>query len=142
MESNRDDAQKALRVALNSVDSDPAKALRFARKAASLYPSTEAQALVAKLEAGEGSSGKMNGGPAPASSDSTLRSRANATPAAASGSTAGPAEGKKFTTKQVEVVKRVRRCQVTEYYEILELKKDCEETHVKSAYRKVGTLPP
>jgi DnaJ homolog subfamily B member 12 len=32
----------------------------------------------------------------------------------------------------------VRACKVTEYYEILAVKKDCEEADVKKAYRKVS----
>jgi hypothetical protein len=32
----------------------------------------------------------------------------------------------------------VRTCKVTEYYEILEVKRECEEADVKKAYRKVS----
>lgn len=35
------------------------------------------------------------------------------------------------------VVRRVRACKVTEYYEILSVKQDCEEAKIKKAYRKV-----
>ena len=37
-------------------------------------------------------------------------------------------------------MKRVRACKVTEYYEILSVKRDCEEVEIKKAYRKVRTL--
>jgi preprotein translocase subunit Sec63 len=36
------------------------------------------------------------------------------------------------------VVKRVRACKVTEYYEILAVKRECDEADVKKAYRKVS----
>jgi len=35
------------------------------------------------------------------------------------------------------VVKRVRACKVTEYYEILAVERECEEADIKKAYRKV-----
>ena len=52
---------------------------------------------------------------------------------------AAPTEEKKreYTPENVAVVKRVRACKVTEYYEILAVSKDCEEADVKRAYRKV-----
>lgn len=42
------------------------------------------------------------------------------------------------------MVKRIRSCKVTEYYEIMSLKRDCEEAEVKKAYRKVCVVesPP
>ena len=42
-----------------------------------------------------------------------------------------------YTPEQAAVVKRIRSCKVTEYYEIMSLKRDCEEVEVKKAYRKV-----
>ncbi len=53
--------------------------------------------------------------------------------------TAGGIGGEKreYTAEQISVVKRVRACKVTEYYEILSVHKTCEEGDVKKAYRKV-----
>lgn len=48
-------------------------------------------------------------------------------------------EKREYTAEMVAVVKRVRGCKVTEYYEILSIKKDCEENDIKKAYRKVST---
>lgn len=166
MEHNREDAIKALKVAQAALASDdPTKALRFARKACALYWSPEAAALVRQLENGEGSSSA--GGAAPAagmngsasgmngsanattsgaqpkagtSAGAGLRSRTAATASSSSSSPAADDKKREWTPKQAEVVKRVRKCKVTEYYEILELKRDCEEVHVKSAYRKVRSL--
>jgi len=47
-------------------------------------------------------------------------------------------EKREYTLEQHAVVKRVRGCKVTEYYEILSVKRDCDEGDVKKAYRKVG----
>ena len=44
---------------------------------------------------------------------------------------------KSYTPENLAVVNRVRACKVTDYYEILSLKRDCEEAEVKKAYRKV-----
>jgi DnaJ family protein B protein 12 len=46
-------------------------------------------------------------------------------------------EKREFTAEQLKVVKRVKACKVTEYYEILSVNKDCEEAEIKKAYRKV-----
>jgi DnaJ family protein B protein 12 len=46
-------------------------------------------------------------------------------------------EKRDYTPEQRDIVKRVRSCKVTDYYEILSVKKDCEEVEVKKAYRKV-----
>ncbi|KAG8854944.1 hypothetical protein FRB91_002922 [Serendipita sp. 411] len=47
-------------------------------------------------------------------------------------------EKREYTPEQLAVVKRIRKCKVTEYYEILSLQKDCEEGEVKKAYRKLA----
>ena len=49
-------------------------------------------------------------------------------------------EKRDYTPEQEAVVKRVRSCKITEYYEILSVKKECEEAEVKKAYRKVCLL--
>jgi DnaJ family protein B protein 12 len=46
-------------------------------------------------------------------------------------------EKREYTPEQHAVVKRVRACKVTAYYEILEVKKECNEGDIKKAYRKV-----
>ena len=53
--------------------------------------------------------------------------------------TAGGSGGEKreYTPEQAAIVKRIQSCKVTEYYEILSVKKDCSEVEIKKAYRKV-----
>jgi hypothetical protein len=54
--------------------------------------------------------------------------------------TAGGMGGDKreYTTEQVAVVKRVKSCKATAYYDVLLVKKDCDEAEIKKAYRKVS----
>ena len=46
---------------------------------------------------------------------------------------------KKWTPEQEAVVKRVRSCGVTEYYEVLAITKEADDGEVKKAYRKVSS---
>jgi DnaJ family protein B protein 12 len=49
-------------------------------------------------------------------------------------------EKRDYTPDQLAVVQRIRKCKVTEYYEIMSLKKDCEDADIKKAYRKVRSV--
>ncbi|KIM26207.1 hypothetical protein M408DRAFT_197372 [Serendipita vermifera MAFF 305830] len=60
-------------------------------------------------------------------------------PSAASTKGKGKDDDKRdYTPEQLAVVKRIRKCKVTQYYEIMSLEKDCEEADVKKAYRKLA----
>ncbi|EAQ86793.1 hypothetical protein CHGG_08046 [Chaetomium globosum CBS 148.51] len=47
---------------------------------------------------------------------------------------------RKYTVEQKAAVLRIRRCQPTAFYEILELQKSCSDGEVKKAYRKLSLL--
>ena len=47
---------------------------------------------------------------------------------------------RKYTVEQKAAVLRIRRCQPTAFYEILELQKTCTDGEVKKAYRKLSLL--
>ena len=47
-------------------------------------------------------------------------------------------ENQGYTAENLAVVERVRECKVSDYYEILEIKRECDEADVKKAYRKVS----
>lgn len=152
MDGNRDEAQRALKLAQSYQTSDPVKSLKLANKACSLYWSPEAAALVRALTTGEGPSSsdpqnKKNQNTKPSSNSATststkttsdsghhLRSRTTPKPSAPSSNSTSS----NFKPAQLEIVKKVRRHQVTQYYEILELKRDCDESQIKSAYRKLA----
>ncbi len=47
---------------------------------------------------------------------------------------------RKYTVEQKAAVLRIRRCEATAFYEILELQKTCTDGEVKKAYRKLSLL--
>lgn len=150
---NRDEAVRALHVAQKRLDhADYSGAIRFAKKSLALEATPEAQTLLGRAEqllasgGGSGSSGASGAaeaeptattsatqsGPSSASTSSRARTKAASTSGAAT-----PPAGE-YTPAQLAVVKRVKSCRVTAYYEILELEKSCSDGQIKKAYRKVS----
>ncbi|GAA5993367.1 hypothetical protein JCM10908_002631 [Rhodotorula pacifica] len=151
---NRDEALRALHVAQKRLDhADYSGAIRFAKKSIALEATPEAQALLERAErllsssASDASSrsagadttestattSATQSGPSAASTSS--RTRPKAATASTSGTNTPPAGGE-YTAAQLAVVKRVKSCRVTAYYEILELEKSCSDGQIKKAYRK------
>lgn len=156
MESNKDEAIKCLSIAQRYRDQgNYASARKFCQKSINLFSTPEALKMLERLADLE-NSGQANGNAnaeststethpsasgahhrhtnASASSSGSSKSAANGTASGSGG------EKRDFTPDQLALVKRVRSCKVTEYYEILSVKKDCEETEVKKAYRKACPL--
>jgi len=152
MEGNKDEAIKCLSIAQKYRDAgNLPSARKFAQKSINLFSTPEAVKLLESIAATETSSSAGAGpstanGNAQASSSSTeahpSASGAKLRNAGSANGTAGGMGGEKreFTAEQLSVVKRVKACKVTEYYEILSLKKDCEEAEIKKAYRKVISM--
>ncbi|EJD07708.1 DnaJ-domain-containing protein [Fomitiporia mediterranea MF3/22] len=159
MESNKDEALKCLAISQRHCNSGnyPA-ARRFAEKSLSLFPTPEATKLlqrIADLESeappetssSAGPSGSTTSAETHPSASGTRHRHANAnTDASTSSSQSIPngnvggskQEKRDYTPEQEAIVKRIRTCKVTEYYEIMSLKRDCTETEVKKAYRKLA----
>ncbi|KAG6919525.1 hypothetical protein DXG01_005115 [Tephrocybe rancida] len=148
MESNKDEAIKCLAIARKHYDAgNIPSARKFCQKSISLFETPQALKLLASI----------NSAPAPESSASTSTS-AEEHPSASgakhrqpfsassssndvksNGTSSGMGSGKReYTAEQGAVVKRVRSCKVTEYYEILAVKRDCDEAEIKKAYRKLA----
>lgn len=145
MEGNKDEALRSLSIAQRKRDAgDLTSARKFCQKSIALFDTPEAQKLLAAIErelaSGASSSASSSSAEAhPSASGAKHRHApsASSSTAGANGN-AGPEKAKRdYTPEQHAVVKRVRACKVTDYYEILAVKKDCEEVEIKKAYRKV-----
>lgn len=101
-------------------------ARKFCNKSISLYETDEAITLLGQLK------------DAPAASTSSFEARpqsdAYSRASTSSDTTATPTRD---DSERVAVIRRIRACRATQYYEILGLKRDCNEAEIKKAYRKV-----
>ncbi|KAF7356545.1 J domain-containing protein [Mycena venus] len=161
MESNREEATRCLAIAQKHFSAaNFSSARKFAQKSISLFETPDAVRLLAAINtaaaAESTSSSSANGnanGTAGSTSSSTeahpsaagakhrnVHGAASSSSSGKGNGTAGGSGGEKreYTAEQGAVVKRVRACKVTEYYEILSVKRDCEEVEIKKAYRKLA----
>jgi len=157
MESNKDEALRCLHISQKQrTAGNIVSARKFAQKSLALFSTPEAVKLLEAIDseassstsAGSSSSSSFEFAPSEASSftsgteshpsTSGIKHR-HAPPAdKAPSQSSGTKEKREYTPENLAVVKRVRACKATEYYEILALKKDCEEADVKKAYRKLA----
>ena len=152
MEGNKDEALQCLSIAQKHRNSrNYTSARKFIQRSLALFSTPEAEKLAQIIESE--ASAPIYTFTSKAKEETTKATGAEQR--ASAGGThhrypkwnalkSGPAEGsssgsekRDYTSEQLTMVKRVRACAVTEYYEILELKKECEEADVKKAYRKV-----
>ena len=155
MEVNKDEALRCLGIARKHLDArNLPSARKFCEKSIRLYETDAALRVLKLIEKAEldGGSEEPSDKPAGGSRTTTTEehpsaagmkhrhpSSASASASASSNGTAGGmgGEAREYTPEQVAVVKRVRKCKVTAYYEILSVKKECDDAEIKKAYRKV-----
>ncbi|KAK1232143.1 Chaperone protein dnaJ [Marasmius sp. AFHP31] len=152
---NKDEAIRCLAISQKHRDAgNYTSARKFCQKSISLFDTPEAHKLLASIDAAESNASDSNNGEGSSTSGSATGTQEHPSAsgakhrhahkesksASSSNGTAGGMGGEKreYTTDQMEVVKRVRACRVTEYYDILAVKKDCEESDIKKAYRKLA----
>ncbi|KAG9018375.1 hypothetical protein FRB93_000078 [Tulasnella sp. JGI-2019a] len=151
MEVNKDEAQRCLQISRTHMESgNLASAIKFAKKSVALYSTPAAMALVDQLNKAQeqqassssaGSSSEFsNGSTAKASGAEPHATASTTTHRHTNGSAKAEAPKREYTPDQAQVVKRVRTCKITAYYNILGLEKGCEENDVKKAYRKLALL--
>ncbi|KAF7308841.1 J domain-containing protein [Mycena kentingensis (nom. inval.)] len=147
MESNREEAMRCLSIAQKHLSAaNYASARKFAQKSIALFETPAAVSLLATINSAEASAGQSNGNASASASASTgaephpSASGSKQRHAPSANGTSGGMGGDKreYTPEQKEVVRRVRACKVTEYYEILSVKRDCEDVEIKKAYRKLA----
>jgi len=144
--ANKDEAIKCLGLAQKYFDnSNFSLARKYANKSIGLFDTPEASKLLSLINQREAAGAKRE----TRSNDASLhteesaagtrhRHMANANgPSGSSTNDKGKGKAREYTPEQAAVVAQIRKCKVTEYYEILALKKDCDENDVKKAYRKV-----
>lgn len=153
---NKDEAIRCLSIAQKHRDAaNYSSARKFVLKSISLFETPEAHKLLQSIDNAEAasassSSSGYSGSTSKAASSSASGAEAHPSAAGAThrhtqsssaqpNGTAGGQGGKKreYTAEQHSMVKKIRACKITEYYEIMSLKRDCEEVEVKKAYRKV-----
>jgi DnaJ family protein B protein 12 len=148
MESNKDEAIRCLAIARKHHEAgNMPSARKFCQKSISLFETPQALKLLASINATSSSEPSASTSTSTSSAAEEHPSAAGAkhrhpqkNTSASGNGTAGGLGGEKreYTAEQGAVVKRVRACKVTEYYEILAVMKECEEAEIKRAYRKVS----
>ncbi|XP_020486621.2 dnaJ homolog subfamily B member 12a [Labrus bergylta] len=134
MDSNKDEAERCIKIALIAVNNNqPDKARKFLEKAQRLFPTTQAQNVLDSL-AQNGKPPEENGshvnGEGP-----TMRHRGQAE--GADGSAQGATDSAKpYTAEQMEAVRKIKSCK--DYYQILGVEKTASEEDLKKAYRKLA----
>ena len=161
MEANKDEALHALGLAKKHLAATPpniATAKKLALKSVALCETSEAFNVLERIRVLEEKPREPNGnteahasGAEAFAGTERVKRRHHATSTSTTPGTTtpnGPSSAKsngksrddekrEYTAEQLTIVKRIRKCKVTEYYEILSLKKDCDESDIKKAYRKV-----
>ncbi|CAK5283108.1 unnamed protein product [Mycena citricolor] len=145
MESNREEANRALAIAQKHFSaSNYPSARKLAQKSIALFETPEAVRLLAAINAATASESSDGASTStethPSAAGAKNRHANGATTSSSSSGTAGGLGGQKrdFTPEQLDTVRRVRACKITEYYEILSVKRECEEVEIKKAYRKLA----
>lgn len=115
-------------------------AIRFTKKSIALYDTPTARSLLSELEALQREGRPKANGAEPSKSRPTMprqNGSSNGSKSRPDGSEASTSK-REYTAEQAALVKRIRACQITQYYEILSIEKTAEEGAVKKAYRRLA----
>jgi len=135
MESNRDEADKCLELAMKFIrEGNKEKAEKFVRKAGKLFPSRRIQEVLNLVQQMDADSKDTSDGAS--SPSSGHRQSAHARPGAEHDNEEATTSNANYTQEQVESVKRIRKCK--NYYEMLGVSKDFSESELKKSYRKLA----
>lgn len=140
---NADEADKCIAIGTRRLESgDIDGARKFARKAEMLHDSPAAQRLLSKIAAATSGGGAgASAGSAHAAASATGTQTPGGSTARRRGEPNGDASEqtkREFTVEQETLVRRVRRCKHTDFYEIMDIKKEATESEVKKSYRRLA----
>uniref|UniRef100_UPI0037E99412 dnaJ homolog subfamily B member 12a n=1 Tax=Semicossyphus pulcher TaxID=241346 RepID=UPI0037E99412 len=134
MDSNKDEAERCIKIALIAVNNNqPDKARKFLEKAQRLFPTDQAKNLLESLSQNgkppDENGSHVNGeGP-------TMRHRGHGEEADVSAQGATDS-AKPYSAEQLEAVRKIKSCK--DYYQILGVEKTASEEDLKKAYRKLA----
>ncbi|KAM9364581.1 dnaJ homolog subfamily B member 12a isoform 1-T1 [Pholidichthys leucotaenia] len=134
MDSNKDEAERCIKIALIAVSNNqPDKARKFLEKAQRLFPTEKAKTLLESL-AQNGKPPDENSGPVNGEEPS-VRHRGGREESDVSAQGAADS-AKSYTAEQLEAVRKIKSC--NDYYQILGVEKTASEEDLKKAYRKLA----
>ncbi|KTW29871.1 hypothetical protein T552_01075 [Pneumocystis carinii B80] len=145
MEVNKDEAERCFEIAKKRwKEGDHEGAIKFAKKSSSLFSTGEVKEFIRfleKLSEKKGTESKKEEtlGGKKGTSGSEGFSKKSGISRESKGSE-GSSGSREFTAKQKAVVDRVRKCKHTAYYEILDIKKEANDSEIKKSYRKLALL--
>ncbi|KAI9535414.1 DnaJ (Hsp40), sub B, member 12 [Dissostichus eleginoides] len=134
MDSNKDEAERCIKIAINAVNNNQRdKARKFLEKAQRLFPTNQAKNLLESL-AQNGKPPDENGSPVNGDGP-TMRQRSHGEEPDVSARGASES-AKPYTADQLEAVRKIKSCK--DYYQILGVEKAASEEDLKKAYRKLA----
>ncbi|CAG8563613.1 9954_t:CDS:10 [Diversispora eburnea] len=126
MESNKDEANRCFEIAREHFsEGNFIEAIKFAKKSIKLFPTKEAEVLLKRSESTKQTNNRESSRQSASLSSSSSREHKQGR------------QTREYTPEQAEAVKRIRSCNVNDYYAILGIKKDGTDLEVKKAYRKM-----
>ncbi|XP_076318094.1 dnaJ homolog subfamily B member 12-like isoform X1 [Tachypleus tridentatus] len=136
MEGNKDESEKCIDFALRCLkETNTEKAIRYLQKAEKLYPTERAKDLMRKLNEYTSSNNNNKDCQAETRRSPSLKRRKTSNTRVSE--EVHKEETKvEYTNEQVEAVQRIKQCK--NYYEILGVSKDADESELKKQYRKLA----
>lgn len=129
MESNRDEADRCIEIALAAFSNgDLKRSEKFLKKAENLYPTDRAKEILSKVRTFKSTS-------SPKGPSRRQQHNEEATPSAG----VRPESPKKtvdYTAEQLETVRRIKKCR--DFYEVLGVKKEATDSEIKKGYKKLA----